>query len=51
MDMNQSATESGSGLNDAEMTKHTPMMQQYLRLKADHPDTTPRKPHACLTSP
>ena len=22
-----------------EKTRHTPMMQQYLRIKADHPDT------------
>ena len=25
-------------MNDPGLTNHTPMMQQYLRLKADHPD-------------
>ena len=26
-------------LTDAEISSHTPMMQQYLRLKKDYPDT------------
>ena len=25
-------------MNDSQLEKHTPMMQQYLRIKADHPD-------------
>ncbi len=25
-------------LNDPGLNKHTPMMQQYLRIKAQHPD-------------
>ena len=27
-----------SNLNDPGFSSHTPMMQQYLRLKAQHPD-------------
>mgnify|MGYP000919703543 CR=1 FL=1 len=26
-------------MSDKDFAKHTPMMQQYLRLKAQHPDT------------
>ncbi|MGR8953350.1 MAG: hypothetical protein ACU83V_13180, partial [Gammaproteobacteria bacterium] len=31
----------GSNQHDInrELSKHTPMMQQYLRIKSDHPDT------------
>ena len=28
-----------TGLPDGTKAVHTPMMQQYLRIKADHPDT------------
>ena len=32
-------TEKIQGLTDDEISSHTPMMQQYLRIKRDHPDT------------
>ena len=28
-----------AGTLDADLSRHTPMMQQYLRIKAEHPDT------------
>ena len=34
--MSEALTDSAA---EAEKVKHTPMMQQYLRIKADHPDT------------
>ncbi|CAN0621957.1 DNA mismatch repair protein MutS [Burkholderia multivorans] len=35
----QEITESKQRLTEAALSGHTPMMQQYLRIKADHPDT------------
>ena len=33
------STATANNKNKKEITSHTPMMQQYLRIKADHPDT------------
>jgi len=33
------STATANNKNKKETTSHTPMMQQYLRIKADHPDT------------
>jgi hypothetical protein len=35
----------------AALGNHTPMMAQYLAIKAEYPTTTRRKPRACSTSP
>jgi hypothetical protein len=66
--MTQKSTESPSLPYSPDMTDlsaHTPMMQQYFKLKADHPDTLvfyrmgdftscslamPKKSRACWTS-
>ncbi|CAM5279630.1 DNA mismatch repair protein MutS [Thauera mechernichensis] len=34
-----STTHAGTALSEAEIAAHTPMMQQYLRIKAQHPRT------------
>ncbi|HAY08699.1 MAG TPA: hypothetical protein DCY18_01970, partial [Thauera sp.] len=33
-----STTHAGAALSEAEIAAHTPMMQQYLGIKAQHPD-------------
>jgi DNA mismatch repair protein MutS len=33
-----STGQTSAGIDPAELASHTPMMQQYLRIKADHPD-------------
>ncbi|NUO88600.1 MAG: hypothetical protein HOQ37_21170, partial [Cupriavidus sp.] len=35
----QKKTDPEQAQADAAGSRHTPMMQQYLRIKADHPDT------------
>ncbi|MCO8646941.1 DNA mismatch repair protein MutS, partial [Burkholderia multivorans] len=35
----QEITEVKQQLTEAAISNHTPMMQQYLRIKAEHPDT------------
>ncbi len=35
----QEISEGDQPLKDAELTRHTPMMQQYLGIKSNHPDT------------
>ena len=35
----KSAHNNKTGVNEPAAVKHTPMMQQYLRIKADHPNT------------
>ncbi|MBF3721589.1 hypothetical protein ISG25_03350, partial [Burkholderia pseudomallei] len=35
----QEITDSKQQLTEAAFSNHTPMMQQYLRIKSEHPDT------------
>ena len=37
--MNIPADKTAQDSAGSKATRHTPMMQQYLRIKADHPDT------------